>query len=215
MQTIRTSRKFIATFRDSGAYKFIADVRAEGDLERLVVLPKWSPRRLLECLGKLSRNDEDTEDLRIVTTGLAPSWQELHYEEHLDRGICIRIVMMDPKSEALMRAKYGLRRDKYNLEMAKLDFRNQIDYLEGVISRFPSDALQVRLSSAMPSTLIFHSRDWALFGTFPAQGSYALGPMIETAETASPLWGTLYEDWKVRWDDPAARLVIPASEHPA
>lgn len=198
--------QYIATVRETKSYKFIAAVRAEGDLERINGLPKWSNQRLLDRLGKLRRNDEDTEDLRIVTGGLVPSKQDIDYEDYLRLGVRIRIVMTNPENMPLLKARHALRTDMYSAEKAQADIREQIDYLRPIMARYPPDALQVRLSNAIPS-LIVHSREWALLGTFPVQGAYVLGPMIEAAHTSS-LWRNLYGEWKVRWDGSA--LVEPA-----
>jgi DNA-binding winged helix-turn-helix (wHTH) protein len=196
---------YIATVRDSGAYKFIAPVRAEGDLQRLIGFPRWNNLRLLEFFGKIRRDEQHTEDLRIVTTGLVPSRQDLDYEEYLQAGIRIRIVMVNPENTELLKCRYALRRDRYRTEQAQADITDQIDSLRIMIDKYPNDALQVCISNTMPSGLIFHTRDSALLGMFPAQGSYILGPMIHTAEKTM-LWRTLYDDWKVRWDNPAKLL---------
>ena len=192
---------FIETNRLTNSYKFISPVRAEGDLERITGLPKWSNQRLLERLGKLRRNDQDAEDLRIVTGGLIPHKQEFDYEDFLRLGVRIRIVMTNPENLPLLKARHDLRADKYTAEKAQADIREQIEYLRGITPRYPSDGLQVRLSNAIPS-LIVHASEWALFGSFPAHGQYVLGPMIETAHTTS-FWRSLYDEWKVRWDNAA------------
>jgi hypothetical protein len=61
--------------------------------------------------------------------------------------------------------------------------------------------LEWRLSDAMPSGFIVHSREWALAGLFIAQGSYLDGPMIEVPGGAQ-LWKTLGDEWKLRCSKP-------------
>jgi len=201
--------RFIATVRDNAAYKFVAQVRAEGDLERISGSPKWSNQRLLERLAKLRRNDNDGEDLRIVTGGLIPHKQEFDYEDFLRLGVRVRIVLTNPENLPLLKARHDLRADRYSAQKAQNDIREQIEYMRVIMSRFPNDSLQVRLSNAIPS-LIIHTREWALLGTFPAHGQYVLGPMVEAAQTTS-LWRSLYDDWKARWENPA-ECVAPISE---
>jgi len=197
--------QIIDTLRDSGAYKFIARVRADGDFERVAGLPKWSTRRLLEFFAKLRRNDEDKEDLRIVTSGLVPSRQDLDLEDYLRRDIRIRIVMINPANRSLLEARYALRQDKYTTDDAESDIAKQVEHLRDLMALYPPGTLEVHLSNAMPSGLIFHAKEWAVLGMFPAQGSYFLGPLIETTQHTA-LWRNLYDDWKIRWDNPAQRL---------
>jgi DNA-binding winged helix-turn-helix (wHTH) protein len=207
-----TEYKFIATVRDTRSYRFIAAVRSEGDLERVSGLPQWDNRRLLDRLGKLRRNEEDPEDLRIVTGGLVPSKQDVNFEDYVRHGVRIRIVMTNPENMTLLKARHDLRTDKYTAGKAQADLREQIEYLRVVMCRYAPDALQVRLSNAIPS-LIMHARKWALLGTFPAQGQYVLGPMIEAAHTSS-LWRNLYDEWKVRWADAAVVERPPGRTEP-
>ena len=197
--------KYIETIRDNAAYKFIARVHAEGELERLYGFQKWSTPRLIERLEKLCRNDNEPEDLRIVTSGLVPSRHDLDVEDYLRRRhIRIRIVMMNPENTSLLKSRYDLRAPDYTFEEAQRDIRNQIKYLRRIMSRFSHEALQVHLSDAIPS-LIVHTPQWALLGIFPARGSYVLGPMVEV-DAGTSLWETLYDEWKIRWDSPAERI---------
>ncbi len=201
LRTILGDRKpyrIIATLPSHGGYKFIAEVRAEGDLGRVDGLLRWSNSRFFDLLSKVRRNDEDQEDLRVATTGFL-SLQDLSFDELLRNHVRIRIVMMDPKNTALLKARCDLRQDGTTAADARIDFNNQIRQLNRLTDRYSKDALEVRLSNAMPSGFLVHSRNWALLGIFLAQGSYVIGPMIEApAETS--LWQTLYDDWKLRWD---------------
>jgi DNA-binding winged helix-turn-helix (wHTH) protein len=190
---------YIRTVRDG--YKFIAAVEAEGDLGRIDGLLKWSTELLHKRLHQLRRNDNDPEDLRIVTGGLVPHKQVFDFEDCFRLGLRVRIVMTNPENKLLLKARHDLRLDKYTAEKAQADIREEIDYLTLMMSRFPADILQVRLSNVIPS-LIVHSRPWALLGIFPAQGSYSLGPMVDTTYGTS-LWKALYDDWKTRWDKAA------------
>jgi len=193
--------RIIATLPEHAGYKFIAEVRAEGDLGRIDGFQKWSNARFFDLISKVTRNEDDTEDLRLLTTAFL-SIQDMRFEDLLQNKVRVRIVMVNPENWPLMTARNALRTDDISPEEAQRLGRQQIATLTRMKAKYSAGALDWRLSDAMPCALIAHTRDWALFGIFPAQGSYLTGPMIDV-EGGTELWRTLYEDWKLRWDNPA------------
>jgi hypothetical protein len=102
----------------------------------------------------------------------------------------------------LLKARYGLRTDETTPEYVQDRIRRQLVILRQIKNQFPHELLEWQVSDSMPSGFLVHTRHWALLGIFPAHGSYAIGPMIETP-SGTTLWQTLYDDWKLRWDNPA------------
>jgi DNA-binding winged helix-turn-helix (wHTH) protein len=196
---------YIKTLEGSAGYRFIEPVRVEGDLGRLDGLLNWSTSLFVQRLDELQRHEDDSEDLRIVTVGLVPSPQDIDLGSYLRRGIRTRIVMMNPENRRLLESRYSLRQDEITTDRAQHDIRKQIDHLKRLMAAHDTESLEVRLSDAMPSGLIVHSHAWALLGIFPAQGSYVLGPMVTTTRGDS-LWQNLYDDWRVRWDNPSVTV---------
>jgi DNA-binding winged helix-turn-helix (wHTH) protein len=194
---------YINTLPNNRGYKFIAPVHAEGDLGRLDGLLKWSNPRFFDLLGKVRRHDEDAEDLRFATVAFSPSIQDMGFEDLLcQHHVRIRIVLTNPENMELLEARHGLRQDEMTAEDGQAQIKKQIATLARTKARFPNETLEWRLSDAMPCGFVAHSRNWALLGIFPAQGSYVTGPMIEVPG-GTELWAMLHDDWNRRWENPA------------
>jgi hypothetical protein len=168
-------------------------------------LLKWSNSLFFEKLSETRRHEEDSEDLRIVTVGLSATVQDFNFEELLSNHVRIRIILMNPDNIALTDARFGLRQDGETPAGGRAHIQKQIEQLRRLIARFPDETLEVRLSDAMPCGFVAHSAAWALVGLFPAHDSFVKGPLIEVP-SHSGLWNTLYDDWKIRWDNPARRI---------
>jgi hypothetical protein len=197
--------KIILTLGKNEGYKFVAKVRAKGDLGRIDGLLKWSNEHFFELFGKITRNDDDAEDVRI--TCFRTDIENHGFQELLQRHVRIRIILTNPDNMHLLRARYGLRADETSPEYVQDRIRRQLVLLQQIKNQFPSETLEWRVSDAMPCGFLVHTRHWALLGLFPVQGSYTIGPMIETP-FGTPLWQMLYDDWKLRWDNPAKPAIV-------
>jgi DNA-binding winged helix-turn-helix (wHTH) protein len=204
--------KFIKT-TEKDDYIFIAKVTRDGDLGRVDGFSEWSRSQFFKLLDQVERVEEDKEDLRIVTTGFSCGVADLRIEELLRNHVRIKIIMMNPDNQALTHARFALRGDfeKHEdpVEEGTADIRRQFARLQS-FAELPSTisgcrgSIEVRLSDAMPSGFIAHTRKQAILGLFLAQRSYVDGPMIE-AHRDTQLWKMLYMDWKVRWDGKPTR----------
>jgi DNA-binding winged helix-turn-helix (wHTH) protein len=192
----RDNRRFIANIPTWG-YKFLADVRRQGDVGGIEAFLTWDHPRFFELLSRVERHGDEKEDLRIVTVAFSGGVTNLHLEKLLARNARIRIVMMNPENRDLLKARHGLRRDPKTPEKGRSEIEEQLEELAGIMAEYPT--LEVRLSDAMPGGFVAHSKDWALTGMFLAHCSYVKGPMIEvSADTET--WKHLYTDWFVRWE---------------
>jgi DNA-binding winged helix-turn-helix (wHTH) protein len=197
----KQASKYIAWLPDLGGYKFIARVRSEGDLGRIDGLQRWSNARFFDLIAQVTHNAEDSEDLRLVTTAFL-SIHEMGFQHLLRRGVRIRIVLTNPENWPLLVARNAFRTDGIKPEEAQHLGRRDLDFLARLKRRFPNGEFDWRVSDAMPCAIVAHSRNWAVFGLFPAHDSYLAGPMIDV-EGGTELWRMLYDDWKTRWENPA------------
>jgi hypothetical protein len=195
---------FIKTIHGDG-YKFLPEVTRSGELGDLEAYPEWWPDRFTQLLRQVERGTgPETEDLRIVSSGISTFVSELRLERLIAKGRArVRILLMNPANEALINARYLLRKDKpYERNVREL--KEQIAEIQDIARRYPpstdgAGSLELLLSDTMPSGCMFHAANWALLGIFLAHESYSKGPMIEARGGSDP-WKMLYDDWQVRWD---------------
>jgi len=192
----RDNRRFIANIPTYG-YKFLADVRRQGDVGGIEAFLAWDHPRFFELLSRVERQEGD-EDLRIVTVAFSGGVTNLHLEKLLARTARIRIVMMNPENRDLLKARHGLRKDTKTPQKGRIEIEEQLEELTGIMADYPT--LEVRLSDAMPGGFVAHSKNWAVAGMFLAHCSYVKGPMIEVSADTDT-WKHLYTDWRVRWDN--------------
>jgi hypothetical protein len=148
----------------------------------------------------------EEEDLRIATTGFSGFIDQLRLDRLIRQNhVRIRILMMDPANEALINARYLLRKDK-TYEQNVRELRDQITSIEKLARQYPPGgpdatmgSLELLLSDSMPSCCLFHANNWAVVGIFLAHDSYSKGPMIELRGDSQP-WKVLHDDWQARWD---------------
>lgn len=196
--------KFIETISGIG-YKFMLDVQREGDLG-IDAYPKWSPARFYELLSTVKRGREDeTEDIRISTTGISTSLEALDLKGLLRRHLRIKILFMNPENKPLKEARYGLREDKA-AKRAMRELDEQVEEVQKLARQHSPGAvdplagsLDYGLSDAMPCGFVVHTKNWAVLAVFLAHDSYTAGPMIEI-QSHSEAWETLHTDWKTRWN---------------
>ncbi len=159
----------------------------------------WEQARYLELTSRLATSKKKV-DLRICTT-LFHSLFDLNLPAVLPR--CrIRIIMINPANQTLLKARF-LHRADFDLKEALKRIKSQLKELGRIA---PNRDLQVRLSDAMPSGITVITPQTALIGVMFADYSYARGPMIE-AERGTELWTRALADWKIRWD--AGKQVVP------
>ncbi len=198
--------RFIATLPKRG-YKFLLDVRREGDIGGIKVYPKWIGHRFLELLSSVERGSgSETEDLRIVTTGFSCGVGELQLDGLIKKDVRVKILMMNPQNDALVQARYSLREDK-TPQTAVRELKDQIGQIEKLARLYPPEVpgehkgnLQMLLSDMTPSGFVVHTGNWALLGIFLAHDSYVGGPMLEI-RSDTDLWEKLRIDWDRRWTD--------------
>jgi hypothetical protein len=193
--------RFIETV--PGGYKFRVDVSREGDLG-IDAFPKWNRARFYELLSNVKRGEDEGEDLRIVTTGIGSSVEELDLKGLLRKQLRIKLLFMNPANEGLTDARYSIRQDKPK-ERGLRELKEQVSEIQKLALQYPPGAkgdkrgtLEFALSNVMPCGFVAHTRGWALLGVFLAHDSYTAGPMLEI-RSDSEAWETLYLDWKARW----------------
>jgi hypothetical protein len=185
---------------------------------------KWSNSRFFDLVSKVSRGAEaEDEDLRIVMTAFSCGVADMGLEDLLAKNVRIKIVMLNPQNIPLITARHGLRLDEFTVEDGRHQLHDQYKKLKALAS-YPATLrgclgkLEVRVSDAMPSGFVAHTKDWAVVGLFLAQGSYVTGPMIDVRPNTD-LWEKLYIDWKVRFDagseDLQNRTPTPANSDPS
>jgi hypothetical protein len=171
---------------------------------------EWRNHRFYELLRTVRRGEEKAEDddLRIVTTQFI-AVMELGLEELLDRGVRIKILMMNPKNRRLLEARFKIRSDGYDPKHAAEGIREQIERLKQMgcyVAGRSNGTLQVRVSDLMPSCFCVCTREWALVGLFLGQWAYVRGPMIEV-QSGTKTWETLNADFEARWAAAAKNVV--------
>ena len=195
-----------------GGYEFVCDVSSEGDLG-IECYPRWRPSIFYDLLSKVTRgSQEDKEDLRIATVGFSSSMQDLALDRLLKKGARIRIIMMNPENDALMKARHALRTDSINAAKSKTQINEQIEELRQIVrsalASKSQGSLELRLSDAMPSAFIAHTRRRAVFGLFLAQGSYVMGPLVDV-KAKTETYDKLHEDWTARWTHAKPIALLP------
>jgi DNA-binding winged helix-turn-helix (wHTH) protein len=189
-------------------YKFVKEVRREGDLGGIEAFLRWPEDRFFQLLESIEADEKENrpdndEDLRIVTVAFAWSISAMHLDDLISRSVRTRIVMMNPENEELLKARHGLRDEpRKTWQQGQAEIREQLEELADIIARAPSKLLEVRVCDAMPAGFIAHSKNWAIAGMFLAHCAYLKGPMIEVSPDTE-LWKRLYRDWQVRWEHPA------------
>lgn len=111
--------KYIKTIHGEG-YRFACSVRKEGDLDAIQAYSEWNPKRFGELLGSIQRgNPGESEDLRIVTTGVSGGLEWFNLNDLLRRKVRIRMIFLDPGCTVLADARYSLRKDKLKARCLK------------------------------------------------------------------------------------------------
>jgi hypothetical protein len=128
----------------------------------------------------------------------------MHLDALLRRNVRIKILMLNPENEALVKARHSLRKDK-SMERALRELKEQIEEIEKLAHAYPASGerggtVELGLSDMMPCGFVVHTKHAALLGIFPAHDSYVAGPMLEI-RSDTETWRTLYTDWKERWQD--------------
>ena len=141
---------------------FMLDVRREGDLGGIEAFLTWDQPRFFELMTMVEPDDrenrpDDEEDLRIVTV-LSCGVTDLHLEDLLAKNVRIEhYSLMNPANKELLRARHGLRTDTKTPDKGRIEIEEQLDQLIGIMSEYPK--LKVRVSDAMPSGFITHSKE--------------------------------------------------------
>lgn len=197
---------YIKTLHGRG-YKFMPKVKREGG--GVDAYLKWDRARFHTLMRDLKRGpDNDTEDLRIVATGIGATLDEVDIKGLLRKGVRMKILFMNPDNKVLTNARYSLRKDKMPSRCLR-ELRDQIEDIQGYAKQFPPPPskqktangwIELGLSDIMPCGFLVHTRDWALLGVYPAQDSYTGAPMMEMRSGTEP-WEVLNADFNARWDD--------------
>lgn len=171
----------------------------------------WDPTRLFEVLRGITRCEQEEEDLRIVTTAFnRNAFPEDDLERLLLKDVRVKILVMDPQNEELVRARNEGRTDETASEMqaaikAQIEVLNKLKTIPQTIEKCRG-TLDVLPSDLLPFGFVLHTRHKAIIGLLLAHTSFSKGPMIEVERNAQPqLWDTLKVDWKARWDRAVAK----------
>lgn len=183
-----------------------------------------------QLLGTAVRDDEDTEDLRILTiaftSGGAP---EDKLTELAKKGLRVKILLTDPvDGEHIVRARNKIRMQyddetpesalKAILDQGKRlqDRKKQIDKLA---QSGGAGELKFAFSDLMPYAFLAHLKMFVVLGLFLATGSYGAGPMIAIDALANKsLCDSLRAEWQARWNEAELKNRHPsfaALEHSA
>src|SRR5450631_717988 len=162
---------------------------------------EWPYSQLVQLLHRVERDNDESEDLRIVTTAFSGSVTDLQLPLLLQKRIRIKILLMNPDNKLLMIARHGKRSDE-SPESAYEVVKGQIKILEFTLSESADfdGSLDWRLSNAMPFAFVIHTSKWAIMALFLAKHTLSLGPLVEVSHDTT-LWKTLRDDWKERWED--------------
>jgi transcriptional regulator with XRE-family HTH domain len=169
---------------------------------------EWPYSQLVQLLHRVERNNDESEDVRIVTTAFSGSVTDLQLTDLLEKDIRIKILLMNPDNKLLMIARHGKRTDE-SPESAYEVVKGQIKLLEFTNAALAESGdshgeLEWRLSNAMPFTFVIHTSKWAIVALFLAKHTLSLGPLLEVSRDTA-LWKTLRDDWLERWEDADSR----------
>lgn len=165
---------------------------------------EWQYKYLVELLHRVEREDDESEDLRIVTTAFSGSVTDLQLSALLEKNIRTKILLMNPDNQVLMMARHGKRKDESPAGAYSI-VKGQITLLEFTKEALADQqdcrgTLEWRLSNAMPYAFVAHTKRWALVALFLAEHTLSLGPIIEVGSDTA-VWTTLLKDWRERWTD--------------
>ncbi|HKV41218.1 MAG TPA: hypothetical protein VJX67_18575 [Blastocatellia bacterium] len=182
--------------------------RAHAAEQATVVYPDWCANVFDEFLSSTSRGSEDSSerepgDLRIVTSFFI-DWEttSAQLEKLLEKGLRVKVLLMNPQNESLIYARCGVRTDKHTPENAKREGMFQLEAL----GKLASDAggkggtLEVYTSNIMPTGFVAQTRDRVVIGLMPARKSYLAAPMI-VASSDTLAWKVFDADWTARWKE--------------
>lgn len=156
-------------------------------------ITQWDQTRLYQLL-----DNEDTE-VRMLTTSFM-EWNEIRPRivQLIDRGVHVKIVMMDIDNEALFKARFERLRF-HPEENAERILRDQLEFFEKLCARQRhKGSIEVRRSSIMPFGFFVQSKNAILMGLMPPLSPYHQGPLIEVTSD-SPLFKTLEKNWLGYW----------------
>lgn len=166
---------------------------------------RWDDSRFTELLRHVEPTTDPKGDLFIVTSFfINESSLRAETKRCLDRGVRIKILVMNPNNASLMHARFGLRIDRFTPERATQESRKQMEWLKALPGEMRNSkggcngSLVVRMSDIMPSGFVVHCRKWSVIGVMPARESYEEGPMIE-ADPETDLWASIDADWNAKW----------------
>lgn len=176
----------------------------------------WHPHashaflNLLEEIHGDAAGDSREGDLKIVSS-LFHDVMDMGLQDLLLRGKHIKIIVMNPKNQALIRSRYSRHRKDFGPHpdrKALSDLKRQIREL----TQMPIDlsgesgqchgTVELRVSDIMPPGFMVLSKRRALLGAMLAHRSYNRGgPAVDVRPEHTELWQLLNADWKARWAD--------------
>jgi DNA-binding winged helix-turn-helix (wHTH) protein len=203
----RATPRYIRTLSKDDGYCFIAPVQVEGDLGRLDGLAKWSTSKYFKMLAGIEHvgESEFPEDLRMDAMGF-PGILDVEFEPLLKRGVNIKVIITNQAHSAThnmiddLPKGSAIRESYYMRQHTDLAEQGHVALFKNLASLKYPGKIEWRVSNAMLPGFLTHTHKWAVMGLLLANRSYLSGPMIEFPGN-SQMWKTLYDDWKMRWDN--------------
>ncbi|MFZ0271048.1 MAG: hypothetical protein WAL34_04275 [Acidobacteriaceae bacterium] len=191
-----------------GHYQFGFKFIRRGNLCALSGVSHWDPTRLGQILNSTEApldSGESTDrigDVRVVTTRILWGRDDSPMGQYLASGLRFRVVLIDFTNTELMKARFGFYKATAE-EMVK-DIQKQVTHFKDLQRQHGSNAIQWRFTNSITLGPLFHTKQWAVLGTFPAQAPYIIGPMMIVSKTLDRrLWAILFKEWRIRWDNPS------------
>jgi hypothetical protein len=163
--------------------------------EAPIINAAWDQERIYQLFKSARKGAE----VRILTTIFLDD--RMMYEEFqtlLERGVHIKITLMNHKNAQLVKARFE-RRKKLDPPKATELIKEQLrSLLEISAEQNFSGSLEVRQSDLMPFAFFVQSEETILMGLLPPLAPYSSGPMIEV-KVSSKLGRTLMKNWEAYW----------------
>jgi len=177
----------------------VPDITALSDPPKAIddeaTITAWSQDRVYHLL----RSAEPGTEVRMLTT-LFVDWTVMRPRviELLEKGVHVKIVMMDPDASELLQARFD-RPPDYQRRKPETDLREQLRQFEEICAgQRHKGVLEVRKSRIMPFGFFVQSGNKIVMGLMPPLTAYHEGPMIELRADSS-LGQELAKNWLGYW----------------
>lgn len=181
---------------------------------------RWDQKLFDWIIDRITPANDGQPDLRLMSSMFFDA-TDIDMHNLLTRGLAVQVLTMNPANQELMYARYGARKDEFELPLGALQrkLNKQIQRFERDFDKAKKDVeawtsgggagrlkvsrpkpdLDVKVSDVMPVGFLCLTRRVCVVSLMPAHTNYKEAQML-IGDNHSQLWKDMNMDWQERWN---------------